>query len=119
MNIFFAFGIDMGNLGRKQAPRLSMGTLLRDWNRALAANSYPVKFLGSYRHTGNFLLQASESESLERVVGALAALPSSPVFAVFQHESFIVFAGFKREVQHLTERPPPGFESEGLAAADD
>jgi hypothetical protein len=30
-----------------------------------------------------------------------------------------VIAGFKREVQHLTERPPPGFESEGLAAADD
>ena len=28
-------------------------------------------------------------------------------------------AGFKREVQHLTERPPPGFESEGRVAADD
>ena len=28
-------------------------------------------------------------------------------------------AGFKREVQHVTERPPPGFESERLAAAYD
>lgn len=93
----------MGNLGRKQGTRLSMDALLRDWNRTLAVNSYPVKFIGSYRHTGNFLLQASEGESMERVAGALAGLPLSPAFAIFQHESFVVFL---RPALHALRQTP-------------
>jgi hypothetical protein len=104
MNIFFAFGIDMGNLGRKQAPRLNMDALLRDWNRTLAANRYPVKFVRSYRHTGNFLLQASEEESIERVAGALTVLPLSPAFAVFQQEDFLVFLSSAHHALKQTPR---------------
>ncbi len=103
MKNFLAFGVDIGNLGEKRSAQISMDALLRDWNKALSANGYPVRFVGSYRHTGNFLLQASEGVSIERVVGVLTALPLSPVFAVFEQESFVVFL---KSTLHMLRQSP-------------
>jgi hypothetical protein len=45
--------------------------------------------------------------------------PFSIFYSLFSQKDENREAGFKREVQHLSERPPQGFESEGRVAADD
>lgn len=103
MKFFLAFGTDMGKPGLKQGVWLSMEPMLVDWNRTLAVNGYPIKFLGTYRHTRNFLLQAPEGTGLQKVARALAALPLFPASAVFEYEGFVVFL---QSAAYALRQPP-------------
>ena len=52
MALFFAFGVDMGNLRKNVMPRAKMQGLIRSWNEQLASTeNVSLEFLGFYRHT--------------------------------------------------------------------
>lgn len=90
MTLFFAFGVDMGNLRKNVVPRARMQALTKNWNKQLAsAKIIPVEFVGFYRQTGNFLCEVHGNDQLEEVVKAIAQTEELPVFAVFPAEEFL------------------------------
>lgn len=97
MTLFFAFGVDMGNLRKDVMPRARMQELIRSWNKQLASTeSVSIEFLGFYRHTGNFLFEAHGNDQLERVIKILAQTEALPVFAVFPKDEFLSCLGLLR-----------------------
>ena len=90
MTLFFAFGVDMGNLRKDVVPRAKMQALIKSWNKQLVSTKdVSLEFLGFYRHTGNFLFEAHGNDQVERVVKALAQTETLPVFAVFPKDKFL------------------------------
>jgi len=107
--LFFAFGVDMGNLRKDVMPRARMEELIRSWNKRLASTeNVSLEFLGFYRHTGNFLLEAHGNDQIERVVKALAQTETLPVFAVFPKDEFISCLGLLRRALLQTPGTIPG-----------
>lgn len=109
MTLFFAFGVDMGNLRKDVRPRARMEELIRSWNKQLASTeNVSLEFLGFYRHTGNFLFEAHGNDQVERIVKALAQTEALPVFAVFPKDEFLSCLGLLRKALLQMPRTPPG-----------
>ena len=73
MNLFLAFGLDIGNVGLSKAPRSSTKALLADWNKNLSRDrELRLAFVNAYGDTGNYVLQASQTGRLEHVANVLA-----------------------------------------------
>ena len=108
MTLFFAFGVDMGNLRKDVMPRARMQELIRSWNKQLASTeSVSLEFLGFYRHTGNFLFEAHGNDQLERVIKTLAQTEALPVFAVFPKDEFLSCLGLLRRALLQTPETQP------------
>src|SRR2546425_2912262 len=88
MSLLLAFGLNIGNVG--QAPRPSDKVLLNHWNKRLSSSrEVRLAFVGSYAHTGNYILEAPQSERLELIVAILTRYVPSHKFAVFSYTEFI------------------------------
>jgi hypothetical protein len=109
VTLFFAFGVDMGNLRKDVMPRARMQELIRRWNKQLAsAESGSLEFLEFYRHTGNFLFEAHGNAQLERVAEVLAQTEALPVFAVFPKDEFLSCLGLLHKALLQTPGTQPG-----------
>ena len=109
MPLFFAFGVDMGNLRKDVMPRARMEELIRSWNKQLASTeSVSLEFLGFFRHTGNFLVGAHGNDQVESIAKTLAQAEALPVFAVFPKDEFLSCLGLLRKALFQTPRTPPG-----------
>jgi hypothetical protein len=85
-----AFGLNIGNVGRIQTPRPSTEVLLDNWNkRLLSSREVRLAFVGAYYHTGNYVLEAPQSERLERIVETLTRYVPWHKFAVFHYAEFV------------------------------
>lgn len=90
MNLYLAFGLDIGNVGRANASRPSTKTLLMDWNKRLSfSREVNLKFVNAYAHTGNYVLQASMSEQLGNIMAVLDRFIPTYKFAVFGYMEFL------------------------------
>ena len=88
MSLLLAFGLNIGNEG--QAPRPSDKVLLDHWNKRLSSSrEVRLAFVGSYAHTGNYILEAPQSERLELIVAILTRYVPSHKFAVFHYVEFV------------------------------
>ncbi len=105
MSLFLAFGLDIGNVGRAKALRPPTKALLADWNQRLSSSRIVrLEFVDAYAHTGNYVLQAPQSERLEHVVEVLNRHVPSHRFAVFVYTEFIAtLEPFRRA---LKQTPP-------------
>ena len=105
MNLFLAFGLDIGNVGLSKAPRSPTKTLLADWNRNLSRDrELRLIFVNAYGHTGNYVLQASQTGRLEHVANVLAKQVPSYRFVVFAYTDFLL--GFEPIRRALKHSPP-------------
>lgn len=109
MTIFFAFGLDLGNLRRNVLPRPRTEELIESWNKRLASTAkVRLEFVGSYRHTGNFLLECNTDVTVERVGKILSETEVLPIFAVFPKDEFLSSLGELRKALLQTPRPIQG-----------
>jgi len=88
-----------------QTPRPSDKVLWDHWNKKLSSSrDVRLAFVGSYAHTGNYVLQASQPEQLGRIVEVLARHIQSHQFVVFTYAEFIAtLEPFRRA---LKQTPP-------------
>lgn len=108
MTLFFAFGVDMGNLRKDVMPRVRMQELIRSWNKQLVSTeSASLTFLEYYRHTGNFLFEARGNDQLEKVIKVLAQTEALPIFAVFPKDEFLSCLGLLRRALLQTPEAQP------------
>lgn len=104
MSLFLAFGVDIGNVGRLKNQRPPTDALIAEWNKKLShAREFRLAFIGSYAQTGNYVLQASQAEGLERIVEILAQHIRSHNFAVF---SCVEFVSAFDPVRYALQRTP-------------
>lgn len=90
LHLFLAFGVDIGNVGGLKGTRPSTDALIDEWNKKLSqAREFRLAFVGSYAHTGNYVLQASRSEELKHIVEILGQHVPSHKFAIFHHDEFV------------------------------
>src|SRR5690349_2341329 len=59
MRVFIVFGVGLGNLGRSARKRVKAPHWIIQLNRRLKAISAQVTVVGTYGHTGNFVVQTS------------------------------------------------------------
>ena len=105
MSLYLTFGLDIGNVGRAKPPRPPTKVLLAHWNKALSSSrELRLAFVDAYAHTGNYVLQAPQTERLEHVVGVLARYVPSHKFAVFGYTEFIALLEPMRRA--LKQAPP-------------
>lgn len=62
MCIYAVFGIGVGNLGRGRTVRRPMSEWVEMLNRHLAYGTPPVRIIGFFAHTGNFLADSPSTE---------------------------------------------------------
>lgn len=106
MTLFFAFGVDMGNLRKDVMPRARMQELIRSWNKQLASTeSVSLEFLGFYRHTGNFLFEAHGNDQLERVTRPLLKQRHCPFSRYSPRTSFFLALAYCAELCCKRLRP--------------
>ncbi len=60
MAIYFAFGVNIGNLGRHGTKRIPMKEWIPCLNVRLRKQDTPVEIVAFFRHTGNFLLRVRQ-----------------------------------------------------------
>jgi len=109
MSLYIAFGLNIGNVGRIQTPRPPDKVLLDHWNKRLSSSrEVRLAFVGSYAHTGNYVLQAPQSERLEHVVAVLARHVPSHRFAVFVYAEFLAVLEPIRRALNQTPPAVPG-----------
>ena len=107
--LFLAFGVDIGNVGCLKGQRPSTDALIAEWNKKLShAREFRLAFIGSYTQTGNYVLQASQAEGLERIVEILAQHVRSHKFAVFSCVEFVSALDPIRRALQQTPSPIPG-----------
>src|SRR5437773_2552503 len=105
LHFFLVFGVDIGNVGRLKSPRPSTDALMANWNRSLSnAYEFHLAFAGSYAHTGNYVLGASQAVKVEHIVGILLLHVRSNKFAVFDYAEFASVLDLIRRA--LQQAPP-------------
>ncbi|MDR4493432.1 MAG: hypothetical protein R3B74_03245 [Nitrospirales bacterium] len=91
MHLYFAFGVNLGNIGHGNLSRPSTKTLLMDWNQRLSiSRGTRLKFIGAYGHTGNYILQTATPEQLENILAVLVQQVSTFKFVMFDFTKFLV-----------------------------
>ena len=105
MNLYLAFGLDIGNVGRAKATRPPTKALVADWNKRLSSSrEVHLQFVNAYAHTGNYVLQASKSEQLENIMAVLDRFIPTYKFAVFGYMEFLAVLDPIRRA--LKQTPP-------------
>ncbi len=108
MNLYFAFGIDIGNVGRMKASRPSTKMLLMEWNQRLSSSrEIRLEFTDAYAHTGNYILRAPGPEYLENIMAVLARCVSTHKFVVFH---FTEFLSVLDPIRHALAQVPPAVQ---------
>lgn len=105
MNLYLAFGLDIGNVGRAKATRPPTKALVADWNKRLSSSrEVHLQFINAYAHTGNYVLQASKSEQLENIMAVLDRFIPTYKFAVF---SYMEFLAVLDPIRRALKQTPP------------
>jgi len=105
MNLYLAFGLDIGNVGRARATRPPTKALIADWNkRLLSSGEVHLQFVNAYAHTGNYVVRASTSDRVENIMALLVRCIPTYKFAVFDYMEFLAVLNPIRRA--LKQAPP-------------
>ena len=86
MSLYLVFARDVGNLGKRKNPRIPQEELIARWNKELCfGEGESMAFLDYFGSTGNYVLNASDNDSLEHVTQVLSFRIPSYDFAVFRY----------------------------------
>ena len=97
---FVAFGVDFGNLRRKEAPEPGMNDLCQAWNTGLERDG--IRIIHWWHKTGNFALDGGVD--VGAITNSLHLASVGRIFAAFLYDEFVSWLS---EVRGAVESPPP------------
>jgi hypothetical protein len=103
VSIYFAFGVNIGNLSRHGTKRIPMKEWIPSLNERLRKQDEPIEIVDSFRHTGNFLLHVGQIDEVELRM-ALEKSLKTPVAIVSLH-SLNSFLNLLEGMQAPNPRP--------------
>lgn len=101
--LLVAFGVDFGNLRRRDVAEPPMDDLCRSWNMKLNGLNAGTHVVHWRHKTGNFVVK-SEDLNLAAVTSALGEVSGGKLFAVFAYDEFITWLS---DVKAAAQSPPP------------